>query len=92
MALAREDLLAGESILTLSMPSYGSASFHAQQAAEKSLKGLLVRHQVEFTKTHNIGQLLRLAEPLAPGIGERLVEAATLTPFGVRVRYPRHDS
>ena len=27
------------------MPSYGAASFHAQQAAEKALKALLVRHQ-----------------------------------------------
>lgn len=28
----------------------GAAAFHVQQAAEKSLKGLLVWHQVEFTR------------------------------------------
>jgi outer membrane protein OmpA-like peptidoglycan-associated protein/HEPN domain-containing protein len=72
LALAREDLLAGESILTAPLSSYGTASFHAQQAAEKALKALLVKHQTEFSKSHNIGQLLRLAEPPAPGISERL--------------------
>lgn len=88
LALAREDLLAGESILTAPLSSYGTASFHAQQAAEKALKALLVKHQTEFSKSHNIGQLLRLAEPPAPGISERLESARTLTPYAVTVRYP----
>ena len=35
-------------------------AFHCQQAAEKYLKGFLVRHQVEFPKTHNVRQLLNL--------------------------------
>lgn len=85
---AEEDFLAGDLILKGPMPSYGAASFHAQQAAEKALKALLIRHQVESGKTHNIGELLRLAEPVAPGIGERLGEARGLTPYAVRVRYP----
>ena len=34
--------------------------FHAQQAAEKYLKALLTRHQVEFPKTHVIRRLLIL--------------------------------
>ena len=33
--------------------------FHAQQAAEKFLKAFLVEHQIEFPKTHNIGELDR---------------------------------
>ena len=70
------------------MSWYGSASFHAQQATEKSLKALLVRHEIAFPKTHNVEQLLQLAEPVTPGIGEGLAEARTLTPYAVRVRYP----
>jgi len=32
--------------------------FHCQQAVEKYLKALLVRHQVEFPKTHDIAKVL----------------------------------
>lgn len=38
---AEEDLRAAEAILAAPMPSYGTASFHAQQGAEKALKALL---------------------------------------------------
>jgi HEPN domain-containing protein len=65
--------------------------FHAQQAAEKALKGLLVRHQIVFGNTHDVGELLRLAEPAAPGITGVLAEADALTPYAVRDRYPTND-
>lgn len=70
------------------MPSYETASFHAQQAAEKALKALLVRYQVDFRKTHDLGELLRLAEPVAPGISQALGEVEALTPHAVDSRYP----
>lgn len=56
--------------------------------AEKALKALLIRHQIAFTKTHNLGELLRLAEPVAPGISKQLAEAELLTPYAVDARYP----
>jgi HEPN domain-containing protein len=59
---ASEDLAAGDLILKGTIPSYGTVSFHAQQAAEKALKALLIRHQIEFGRTHNLTELLRLAE------------------------------
>lgn len=73
------------------MLSYRLVSFHAQQAAEKSLKALLIRHQVEFGRTHNLGELLRLAEPVAPGIDQTLSEARALTPYAVTARYPGEE-
>ncbi len=82
------DLLAGKAILAAAMPSYEAASFHAQQAAEKALKALLVRHQVNFRKTHDLGELLRLAEPVASGISQALGEVEALTPHAVDSRYP----
>jgi len=75
-------------ILNASMPSYDLVGFHAQQAAEKALKALLIRHQVKFGKTHNMTELLQLAEPIAPGIRQQLTDATALTPFAVDVRYP----
>ena len=63
-------------------------AFHAQQAVEKHLKALLVRHQVEFPKTHDIEELLNLLRRVRPEIADSLQEARWLTPFGVEVRYP----
>jgi HEPN domain-containing protein len=59
--------------------------FHCQQAAEKYLKALLTRCQIEFPKTHDIKTLLQLAgDPVA----DSLSCAKWLTPFGVEIRYP----
>lgn len=73
------------------MPSYGAVSFHAQQAVEKALKALLIRYQVEFSKTHNLGELLRLAESVAAGVAQRLADAEALTPYAVETRYPTEE-
>jgi HEPN domain-containing protein len=70
------------------MSSYETASFHAQQAAEKALKALLIRHQVSYSKTHDLGELLQLAEPVAAGIAGALADAEGLTPHAVDTRYP----
>ena len=63
-------------------------AFHCQQAVEKYLKALLVRHQVEFPKTHDIRKLLGLIGTVHPDLAESLRDADVLTPFGVDVRYP----
>jgi len=63
-------------------------AFHAQQAAEKYLKALLTRHQVEFPKTHVIRRLLILLGSVEPGIAENLDEASWLSPYGAEIRYP----
>ena len=62
--------------------------FHSQQAAEKYLKALLVRHQVEFPKTHDIGELLDLMARIDSSAAGALRDADLLTPLGVEIRYP----
>jgi HEPN domain-containing protein len=52
--------------------SYDTVSFHAQLAAEKALKALLVRHQVAFRKGHNLAELLELVESVESGTREAL--------------------
>ena len=91
LAKAEQDLLAGDLILKGAMPSYEAVGFHAQQAAEKALKALLIRHQVEFSKTHDLGELLRLAEPVASGLTEKLGAAEALTLYAVEARYPTEE-
>ncbi|MGB9610524.1 MAG: HEPN domain-containing protein [Bryobacteraceae bacterium] len=40
--------------------------FHAQQAAEKALKAVLLFQEMEFPFTHDLEELLRLAEGRGP--------------------------
>jgi len=79
---AAKHLLGGEAKL---LPG---AVFHAQQAVEKFLKAVLVWHQVEFPKTHDIGRLTDLLETVDTGFTDRVREASALTPYAVEARYP----
>lgn len=61
--------------------------FHAQQAAEKAIKAVLVHCRIEFPRTHNIGTLLDLL-PESILLPQELEEAAILTDYAVLTRYP----
>jgi HEPN domain-containing protein len=61
---------------------------HCQQAVEKYVKAILVRHQIEFRKTHDIERLLHILRGVEPSIADGLADARWLTPFGVDIRYP----
>ena len=64
-----------------------SLCFHAQQAAEKALKAILVTRSVSFPKTHSIRILLDLlAQHLT--VPEEIHYAAGLTDYAVTARYP----
>ena len=62
--------------------------FHAQQAAEKSLKAVLVARRVEFRRTHDIAALLELAEKASIPFPPQVAESKDLTPYAVQLRYP----
>jgi HEPN domain-containing protein len=85
---ADQDLAAAEILLENAVPLKPIIAFHAQQAVEKYLKAVLVRHQVYFPKTHDIGTVLSLVAACEPAAALALQRAAVLTPFGVEVRYP----
>ena len=75
--------------LTMERHSYREAiAFHSQQTAEKLLKGFLVYHQVEFPKTHNLGELLDLVATREPTLASALGDITALNPYGVEYRYP----
>lgn len=58
MQRADQDLAAAEILLRDASGVRPVIAFHAQQAAEKYLKAILVWHQVYFPKTHDIGKVL----------------------------------
>jgi|GEM_PF-208230 len=63
-------------------------AFHAQQAAEKAIKGVLLRHAVRFPRTHDLEALTELARlaKLSWPFAEDEIDA--LTPYAVETRYP----
>jgi HEPN domain-containing protein len=61
--------------------------FHAQQCVEKYLKAILVWHQKEFPKTHDIGDLVSLM-PFGVTVDIPAADQRRLTGYGVVVRYP----
>jgi HEPN domain-containing protein len=79
---AESDLAASD------LQDYFTCVFHCQQASEKFLKAYLVRHQIEFRKTHDLGQLLTLSSRVDPELQTRCSSCTWLTPFGVEFRYP----
>lgn len=79
---ACEHLLDGSSVLG------GIIAFHAQQAVEKYMKAALTWRQVEFPKTHDLGDLLTLLAVEDASLRDDLWDTVVLTDYGVEVRYP----
>ena len=69
---------------------YSSLCFHAQQAAEKSLKAVLVHSGIEFPRTHSIVRLI----DLLPADVERtndMIASGALTAYATAARYPAEN-
>jgi HEPN domain-containing protein len=83
---AANDLTAADATLSRKQ-ALDTVCFHAQQAVEKSLKAVLALHNVEYPWRHDLGELLQLAQPLAPHIQPFSDEIFRMTPYAVAVRY-----
>lgn len=60
---------------------------HAQQAAEKYLKGFLAFHDRPFPYTHNLADLTELCADIDVSFHSLTPMASELTPYAVRARY-----
>jgi len=85
---AEEDFRVAEHLMKHDAPFFTAIGFHAQQATEKYLKALLVHYQLEFPKTHNLGELLDIVALRNASLADSLRDVTLLNPFGVDVRYP----
>ena len=66
---------------------YEHLCFHAQQAAEKSIKAVLVHFGIPVPRSHDLAYLLeRLPDGLS--IPPTMLELPTLTKYAVQQRYP----
>lgn len=83
---AREDLEIARLIVAQSIVPR-AACFHAQQAAEKALKALLIARGRDFPKTHELFGLSRLLpEDFEVGVADE--ELVSLSKWAVELRYP----
>jgi len=62
--------------------------FHAQQAAEKALKAVLLDRKIEFPLIHDIEELLEIATQGGLLVPPDVADAGMLTPYAVEARYP----
>ncbi len=85
---ADDDLRLAELIQKDNDPVYWAIAFHAQQCAEKALKGVLTFHDIRAGKTHNIENLIRLSSPVVDGLEKLKEQAKTLSTYAVDSRYP----
>ncbi len=62
--------------------------FHAQQAAEKALKALLLFNKIDFPLTHDLEELVDILTASKINIPAIISDVGTLTPYAVEIRYP----
>ena len=62
--------------------------FEAQQAAEKAIKGVLIRSGVEFPYIHDLARLLGLVESARVTVPNIVWRAEVLSPYATSARYP----
>ena len=96
---AEHDLTTAEHTLKLGDDCpFDTVCFHAQQCVEKYLKTLLVLHQQDFPKTHDLAVLARLLpSDVLPKVDTDAL--LTLNRYPIEARYPgdwepmsRHDA
>jgi HEPN domain-containing protein len=87
LSSADEDL-ASCRVLLHSRALLGTASYHAQQAAEKALKAFLVAREEPLIRTHDVGVLVARCESIDDSFAPFNAAAARLTPYAVMHRYP----
>ena len=85
MAVAQIDRDAAEMCLA-AFPTV--AAFHCQQAAEKLLKGFLVRANVDFRKTHDLKELGQAAAARFPELAPIVRKLERWTVWSFAYRYP----
>lgn len=84
---AREDADAVEKLASDRGIADSVVGFHAQQAAEKAIKAVLVSHGDEFPWTHDLWHLMERLKGISTPLPDSLSEVRTLAPWAVEFRY-----
>jgi len=82
------DLRSAQHLLTMPDPPYENIGFHAQQCAEKYLKGFLLCHGIRFEWRHGLSYLIDLSLSVTEKLARFREDSDLLTPYAVEFRYP----
>jgi HEPN domain-containing protein len=83
---ADHDLTAAKATIATGQ-ALDTVCFHAQQAAEKSLKALLALRNIPYPYRHDMSELASLARKHFPAVALLEREILALTPYAVDARY-----
>jgi HEPN domain-containing protein len=88
---AKNDLVAARALLSADVfPE--TVAFHAQQAAEKALKAVLLAWSsspsAAFPYTHDLAGLVSLCGERGLGVPDEVADSVVLTEYAVATRYP----
>lgn len=83
---ADSDLTTAQLVLASEGP-YDTACYHAQQAAEKYLKGFLAFKGIAIPRIHDLLELNQLCEAVADNWQVNVDSLAELMPYAVESRY-----
>jgi HEPN domain-containing protein len=86
LSKADHDLVAAKATIATGK-ALDTVCFHAQQAAEKSLKALLALHDVVYPYRHDLGELIELVKTRFPAVAPLQNELLGLSPYAVELRY-----
>jgi HEPN domain-containing protein len=87
MAKARDDQILLEEIVSNQKIRDEIIGFHAQQAAEKMMKALLMSKKIHYRRTHDLRELIDLISDSGIEFPDSLMEIRNLSPFAVEFRY-----
>lgn len=81
--------LGSAKLIYLHFPEYfDTIAFHCQQAVEKYLKAVILFHNIEFLRSHNLVYLLELLSRVIEIDEITFDKAILLNGFSVQIRYP----
>lgn len=89
---AAEDGAVILALIALESPPYSMVCYHAQQAAEKTLKAFLVSKGLNPPRTHDLVRLLSLCQGAGIGPSEITDDCEFLLRFAASSRYPGEDA
>lgn len=85
---ADHDLISARKLMEGGDPMLDTAVFHAQQCAEKALKGYLSFKHEPIHKTHNLVVLVENCCRIDESFRKLFPDAEEIAPYGTAFRYP----
>jgi HEPN domain-containing protein len=85
---ARMDLESAKHLQGMRPAPFEIICYHCQQSAEKSLKAILIKHQLEVREIHDLVKLIQDVLEVEPDLQALIPVVAGLSDYATITRYP----